>query len=186
MLIHRQLSARKSLQFTPALTIRIIRALPLRRNYRISLAETQTYLQGLWLFSNAYKTIDTPHCSECTHFQWLRKNLISNLAYFKYYLSECGVWYSIYHKHVQICCRKIWNGNIFLHKHLFQRKKGQKRAKRPKPISKVSQPEMRPKGQLKPFRPTNLKRGQISEIWPKKDQSGNPAWDHTVCGANMQ
>ena len=24
------------------------------------------------------------------------------------------------------------------------------------------------------FRPTNLKRGQISEIWPKNDQSGNP------------
>jgi len=24
------------------------------------------------------------------------------------------------------------------------------------------------------FRPTNLKRGQISKIWPKKGQSGNP------------
>jgi len=34
---------------------------------------------------------------------------------------------------------------------------------------------MRPKGQLKFFRPTNLKRGQISEICLKKGQSANPA-----------
>jgi len=35
--------------------------------------------------------------------------------------------------------------------------------------------EMRPKkGQLKFFRPTNLKQGQISETCPKKGQPGNP------------
>jgi len=33
---------------------------------------------------------------------------------------------------------------------------------------------MMPKGQIKFYTPTNLKRGQISEIWPKKGQSGNP------------
>jgi len=31
-----------------------------------------------------------------------------------------------------------------------------------------------PKGQIIFFRPTNLKWGQISEIWPKKGQPGNP------------
>jgi len=35
----------------PVLTIRIIRALPLRRNYRISIAEMQTRLQAPSLFS---------------------------------------------------------------------------------------------------------------------------------------
>jgi len=75
MLIHRQLSARKSLPFTPVLTIRIIRALPLPRNYRVSIVETQTCLQALILFST-YNIVDTTQCSECTHFQWLRKNLI--------------------------------------------------------------------------------------------------------------
>jgi len=33
---------------------------------------------------------------------------------------------------------------------------------------------MRSKGQMKFFRPTNLKQGQISEIWPEKGQIGNP------------
>jgi len=37
---------------------------------------------------------------------------------------------------------------------------------------------IRPKGQLKFFRPTNLKRGQFFEIWPKKGQRGNPAVLH--------
>jgi len=37
----RQLSARKYLPFTPVLAIRIIGALPLGRNYRISIAETR-------------------------------------------------------------------------------------------------------------------------------------------------
>ena len=74
------------------LAIRIIRALPLRRNYCISTAETQTCLQALRKFS-AYNTIYITQCSECTHFQWLRKNLISNLTSLKYYkYQNAGVW----------------------------------------------------------------------------------------------
>jgi len=33
---------------------------------------------------------------------------------------------------------------------------------------------MMPKDQMNLFRPTNLKRGQVSESWPKKGQSGSP------------
>jgi len=58
----------ESLPFTPVITIRIISALPHRRNYRISIAETQTCQRALRLF-RAYNTIDTTECSECTHFQ---------------------------------------------------------------------------------------------------------------------
>jgi len=47
MLILRQLSAWNSLPFIPVLTIRIIRVLPLRRSYRIAIAETQICLQAL-------------------------------------------------------------------------------------------------------------------------------------------
>ena len=54
---------------------------------------------------------------------------------------------------LQMCCQKIWNSNIFLHKNLFQRKKGQKGAKRPNTFFKASQFEMRPK---KAKRPTKL------------------------------
>jgi len=50
ILIHRQLSARKSLLFTPVLTIRITRALPLRRKYHVSIARMQTCLQALRMF----------------------------------------------------------------------------------------------------------------------------------------
>ena len=39
-----------------------------------------------------------------------------------------------------------------------------------KPNSAKKRPE---KGQIKLFRPTNLKQSNISEIWPKKGQSGN-------------
>jgi len=60
------------------------RAILLWRNYRISITKTQTCLQALRLFS-AYNTIGTARCSECTHFQWLRKNLILILAFIKYY-----------------------------------------------------------------------------------------------------
>jgi len=75
ILIHRQLSARKSLPSTPVLMIRIIGALPLRPKYHISIVETQTCcLQTLSVFS-AYNTTNTTQCSKCTHFQWLRKNL---------------------------------------------------------------------------------------------------------------
>ena len=56
-----------------------------------------------------------------------------------------------------MCCQKKWNSNIFLHRNLFQRKKAKKE----------------PKGQTNFLRPTNLKRGQIFLIWPKKGQSGN-------------
>jgi len=57
VLIHRQLSARKSLPFTPVHTIRITRALPLpRRLCRASIAETQTCLQALSLLT-AYNTL---------------------------------------------------------------------------------------------------------------------------------
>jgi len=52
---------------------------PRRRNYRIPIAKAQTSQQALRLLS-AYSTIDNTQCSECTHFQWLRKNLIWNLA----------------------------------------------------------------------------------------------------------
>jgi len=52
----------------------------------------------------------------------------------------------------------------FLHKHLFQLKRGQKRAKRPNKIVEASQREIRPKKAKRPtkiFRPNNLKRGQF-------------------------
>jgi len=57
ILIHRELSARNSLPFTPVLTIRIIRTLPLpRRLCRVSIAETQTCLQALSLLT-AHNTL---------------------------------------------------------------------------------------------------------------------------------
>jgi len=56
----------------------------------------------------------------------------------------------------------------------FSIKEKQKRANRPNTYFEASQLKMRPKGKLNFFRPTNLKQGQISEIWPKNDQSGNP------------
>jgi len=55
---------------------------------------------------------------------------------------------------------KKCSSNIFLHMNLFQRKKAKK--------VKANQLEIRSKGQLKLFRPTNLKRGQIFEVWPKR------------------
>jgi len=61
--------------------------------------------------------------------------------------------------------------NIFLYRNLFQR---QKATKEPKEFFKANQLDIRPKSQLKFFRPTNLKRGQIFGIWPKKGQPGNP------------
>jgi len=57
ILIHRELSAQKSLPFTPVLIIRIIRAIPLpRRLCRVSIAEMQTCLQALSLLT-AYNTL---------------------------------------------------------------------------------------------------------------------------------
>jgi len=50
-----------------------------------------------------------------------------------------------------------------------------KKAKRPNKFFKANQLELRPKkGQIKFFRPTGFKQSQISEIWPKKGQPGNP------------
>jgi len=49
-------------------------------------------------------------------------------------------------KILQMCCRKKWNSNTFLHKNLY-------------PCKKI---------QLKFFMTTNLKQGQIFDIWPKK------------------
>jgi len=64
---------------------------------------------------------------------------------------------------------KKWNSSTFLHRNLFQRKKAKTRVKRPNEFFKANQPEMKPeKGQLNFFRSSNFKRGQISEIWPKK------------------
>jgi len=69
---------------------------------------------------------------------------------------------------------KKWNGNVFLLKRIFQRKKAktqqidQTNFLRP---TNLRWGQERPKGQIKLFRPTNLKRGQISEIWSKKGQS---------------
>jgi len=74
-------------------------------------------------------------------------------------------------KILQMCFRKKWNSNIFLQRKLFQRKKSQKRAKRPNGLFKAVQLEMRskrPKTANKIFRPNNLKRGKISEIFPEK------------------
>jgi len=67
-------------------------------------------------------------------------------------------------KILQMCWLYKWNSNIFLHKNLFHRTKGQKRAKRPNTFFTASQHDEAKKGQLKYFKPTNLKRGQISEI----------------------
>ena len=153
-LIHRQLSVRKSLLFTPILTIRIIRALPLRRNYRISIAKMQTCLQALRLFS-AYNTIGTVPCSECTH----TFPVTTQKLYFEFtihqisLISECGVWYSIYHKNFANVLPKRWNSNIFLHKNLCQRKKDQKRAKRPNTFLRPADLRW---GQKKAKRPTKI------------------------------
>jgi len=92
ILIHRQLSAQKSLPFTPVCTYdQNHKNLPLRHNCRISFAEAQTCLQALSLFS-AYNTLDTTQCSECTHFQWIRKNLISKLSLLCFALAKRVHW----------------------------------------------------------------------------------------------
>ena len=55
----------------------------------------------------------------------------------------------------------------FLHKHLFQPKRGQKRAKRPNKIVEATQLEIRPKkpkGQQKLFRPNNLKKASLATL----------------------
>jgi len=50
-----------------------------------------------------------------------------------------------------------------------------KKSQKAKRIFKANQLHEAKKGQTNFFRPTNLKRGRISEIWPKKGQPGNPA-----------
>jgi len=62
---------------------------------------------------------------------------------------------------------------------MFQRKKAKKR-KRPNEFLKANQVKTRPvKVQMKLFRPTNLRWGQIFEIWPKEGQLGNPVPQYT-------
>jgi len=77
---------------------------------------------------------------------------------------------------------KKWNSEYFSAEENFQRTK----TKRPNEFLKANQLVTRPeKGQKakKILRRTNLKQGQISEIWPKKGQPGNPACDcHQVSG----
>ena len=142
------------LPFTPVLTTRIITALQLLNVIVAFLSRRRRpALQALSLLIS-YNTIHTTQCSECRNFQWLRTVLLK---------SESGRRPNIAFitKILRICCRKKWNSSIFLHRNLFQRKKAKKE----------------PKGQTNFLRPTNLKRGQISEIWPKKGQSGNPVYN---------
>ena len=66
-----------------------------------------------------------------------------------------------------LCCRK--NGIvIFCFRGKFFSVKNKKGAKRPNKFLKANQLEMMPNGQIRFFRPTNLKRGQITDIWPEK------------------
>jgi len=76
--------------------------------------------------------------------QKLNLQPIAPIKYYEYHTA--GVWYSISHKNVANVLPKKWNSNIFLHKNLFQHKKMPKERQQAKLI-------------------TNLKRGQISEIW---------------------
>jgi len=48
-------------------------------------------------------------------------------------------------KILQMRCQKTCNGNIFLDKNVFPRKKGQKRTKRPNTFFKTRQLDLRPK-----------------------------------------
>jgi len=82
-------------------------------------------------------------------------------------------------KILQMCCQNDGKAIFSFIRIYFSVKKGQKRAKRPNTFFKASRLQMRikkrPKGQLRFFRPVNLKRDQIFEIWAKKGQPDNPA-----------
>jgi len=60
-------------------------------------------------------------------------------------------------KILQMCCRNTGTAAISCLRTYFSAKKAKKE----------------PKSQTYFLRPTNLKRGQISEIWPKKGQPDN-------------
>jgi len=106
-----------------------------RRHCRISIAGTQTCLLALSLLSS-YNTIHSTQCSECMHFQWLRKILLKSERSRRSNI--------IYHKIFASMLPKKWNNSIFLHRNLFQRKRP-KRAKRPNEFFKANQLEMKPK-----------------------------------------
>ena len=79
-------------------------------------------------------------------------------------------------KILQMCCRK---NRIAISSFIgtYFSIKRQKRATRPNKYFKANQLEIRPKDQLKVFWPTNLKRGEIFEVCPKRGQSGKPGFN---------
>ena len=125
------------LPFTPVLTTRIITALPLLDVIVAFLSRRRRpVLQALSLLSS-YNIIHTTQCSECTHFQWLRKILRK---------SERGRRSNISFitKSLQKFCRK--NGIVvfsFIRTYFSEKK--QKITKRPNVFFKANQPERKPK-----------------------------------------
>jgi len=90
--------------------------------------------------------------------------------------TQVSVWYNINSTNFENVLPKKWNSYVF-HQGKFSRVKRSKKSQKAKRIFKVNILEVRsnrPKIQINVFRPTNLKRIQISEIWPKKGQPGNP------------
>jgi len=137
------------------------------------------FLRKLKDFKCTLWSVDTTLCSECTHFQWLRKNLIWNLSSPQILqISECGRLI----KHLlQKFCKCVVEKHVIAIFSLIRtyfhvkKPKGQTYFLRP---GKLRWGQKKSKGQLKFFRPTNLKQGQISEIWPEKGQPGNPDRNH--------
>jgi len=73
----------------------------------------------------------------------------------------------LYHKNWDLSWRKK-ETVIFSHRGTYFSVKSQKRAKRSIKFFKANKLELRPNSKIKLFRPNNLKRGQISQNWPKK------------------
>jgi len=126
------------LSFTPVLAIKIKRAFPFRCNYRFSSAMMQTCLQS------AETVLRLQHNRQCTHFQWLRKNLISNLASLKYHwYRNTGVCW-VFTKGLQTCCGKNRTATFyFIRIH-----------------SSVKTAKKEPNRQTHASRPANLRCGQ--------------------------
>jgi len=74
------------LSFTLVLTTRTIRTLPLLRRIVAFLSQRHRPDCKRWAL------VHTTQCSECTHFQWLRKKFDSNLVSLKFYQqSNAGI-----------------------------------------------------------------------------------------------
>jgi len=144
--IHRQLSARKSLPFTPVLTIRIKEPfhfdliIPFLSRRRRPAACKRWVCLVLTTQQTLHSAVSAHISSDYakTSFRIQHPSNITNIG-----MRTSDIVFIT--KSLQMCCRQKWNSNIFLHKNLFQRKKGQKRAKRPNKCFKASQLEMRPK-----------------------------------------